>query len=157
MTQENTIKNFVRNFALITGGIFFLPVSTYVLEHFSSSSREQCHEQLKLSRAINDDRYDFNGIIEDNKVEFANTPNTLYPTGYEDDGQQTLMVTTPEGERRQYIDRMNDLCLDDLVTDGVSFKGDADVMKRAQSQFDTYLQRILGQKKKQGLECLGRY
>lgn len=97
---------------------------------------------------INDDRYDFNGLIGNEQIFFERGQvgeiGTKENTNY-------LTVTREDGKTVIYIDFYNDLKLDQVRTGGETYLNYADgkpVLKIAQQQFDSYLRKILEYKKK---------
>lgn len=102
-----------------------------------------------------DSRYDFDGVLGDERVEFRRDSGEGSWALWGADDINTLIVTRDDGTRLEYIDRINDLVVDEVVVGGSTYSG-REELRLAQQQFDDYLARILEHKQKRAVDAVSR-
>ncbi len=106
------------------------------------------------SGKVDDSRYDFKGKLGDEQVEFSRQGNFWVPSG---DDDLYLTVTKADGKTVIYIDRGNDLKLDEVRIGDEVYKNDAvgqNALELAQQQFDGYLTKILEYKQQKAVDAI---
>ncbi|MDP3916865.1 MAG: hypothetical protein Q8Q42_01095 [Nanoarchaeota archaeon] len=106
------------------------------------------------SGKVDDSRYDFKGKLGDEQVEFIRQGNFLVSSV--DDGLY-LTVTKADGKTITYIDRGNDLKLDEVIIGYEVYINDAvgqNALELAQQQFDGYLTKILEYKQQKAVDAI---
>jgi len=97
-------------------------------------------------------QYNFNGKLGTKQVKFEAHSNGF---GFYDDNQ--LTVTTEDGRRITYIDKHNDLKLDEVSIGEHKYVKDVigkPVLEKAQGQYKGYLEQILELKQQAGVNAL---
>ncbi len=104
------------------------------------------------SAKVKESRYDFNGNLGDEYVEFRYVDNLLIKS------YNYLYVKREDGTIINYMDTGSDLKLDTVAINGKIYEkndviGD-EVLKVAQQQYDDYLKRILEYKKQKAIDSI---
>jgi len=106
------------------------------------------------SGKVDDSRYEFNGKLGNESVEFK-TISTGWGTYFK--ATNSLIVKKEDGKVMTYVDRGNDLQLDEVRIGDEVYRNDAvgeEAIKLAQGQFDSYLTKILEYKQQKAIEAV---
>ena len=106
------------------------------------------------SGKVDDSRYEFNGKLENESVEFK-TKSTGWGNYFK--ATNYLIVKKEDGKAMTYVDRGNDLQLDEVRIGDEVYINDAvgeEAIKLAQGQFDSYLTKILEYKQQKAIEAV---
>lgn len=106
------------------------------------------------SGKVEDSRYNFKGNLGNEQVEFRTDVETWTWTG---DDTNYLTVTKEGGKTITYIDRHNNLKLDEVKIGDEVYRNDAvgqQALELAQKQFDGYLTKILEYKQQKAVDAI---
>lgn len=104
---------------------------------------------------LQDSRYDFDGKLGDEQVEFKTEHRGA--KGYSSWDWNYLDVKREDGKNIIYVDKRNNLEVDKIIVNDVVYRNDAvgaEAIKLAQEQFDDYLTRILEYKQQKAIDAL---
>ncbi len=106
------------------------------------------------SGKVDDSRYDFKGKLGNEQVKFKRYGETW---SWSSDNTNYLTITREDGKTSTYIDRKNDLKLDEVRIGDKVYGNDAvgqKALELAQTQFDGYLTKILEYKQQKAVESI---
>ena len=106
------------------------------------------------SGKVDDSRYEFRGKLGNENVEFK-TESIGFGRYFK--ATNSLIVKKEDGEIMTYVDRGNDLQLDEVIIGENVYRNDAvgeETIKLAQEQFVGYLTKIIGYKKQEAIEAI---